>query len=153
MTGFEKYSTTVLQQIRDNLNAGIDRVLAQQQAGNLEKRAKDGLATPKEAGETTQMLLDALDKVLESRGELPLEPVATLAEIDAVIQDEMEGVADHKGVIFQLLNEGIRTEEAAHMPGAEARKWLTDRGLGHEEANRLIVKVIGERRAARHGES
>lgn len=69
LTGFEGYSTEVLEKIRANLAGGLDRVAAHHTAGTLDDRPKRGAATPREAGYTILMMSDQIEKVLRQRGD------------------------------------------------------------------------------------
>lgn len=66
--GFDRYDTEVLLAVRKKMRGGLAEVVASERAGTLHARRKPGAATPKEAGETIQMLLDGVDAVLRERG-------------------------------------------------------------------------------------
>lgn len=74
-----------------------------------------------------------------------------------MVERETIGLADIEGQIDKLQQSirelaeiGIRTDEALRMPGAQAKKWLIARGYTEQEAGRLIVRVVRERREAAH---
>ncbi len=68
-----------------------------------------------------------------------MSDLITLADIE-------KQIAHHQQAIANLREVGIRLDEAAAMPGAEARRWLVSRGATDKEATALIVAVIRERR-------
>jgi hypothetical protein len=70
LTGFEQHDTQVLLAVRGNQERGLLEVLRHEAAGTLNVRPKPGAATPKEAGETIQMLYDAIELELRRRGVL-----------------------------------------------------------------------------------
>jgi hypothetical protein len=69
VTGFERYSVETLLKVRARMEEGIDRAVASYEDGTFLVRPKLGSATPKEAAETIQMLLDGIDKELKRRPE------------------------------------------------------------------------------------
>jgi len=66
----------------------------------------------------------------------------TLADIERQIAHHQQAIADLRQV-------GIRLDEASALGGAGARRWLIDRGATNYEAQRTILAVLDERRAAR----
>lgn len=67
MTGFEQADTEVLQVIRSNLLAGLDRVSDSLADGTFETVGPKGAAPPSQSGQTTLALLAGIDAELESR--------------------------------------------------------------------------------------
>lgn len=66
MSGFQSYPTDVLERVRANLLAGLDRVAAHAASGTLHEIPEGKSSPPIQAGQLTLVLLEAIDIELDN---------------------------------------------------------------------------------------
>ncbi len=69
--------------------------------------------------------------------------------LPVTLRDVEKQIEHHERAIRDLCEAAVRLDEVAAMPGAVVKRWLVRRGYSPAEAVKLIVKVVGDRRAAR----